>query len=229
MIRSVSPTEAQSRILRYLPGRLVVAWAVLGAAAGVALMYVPFVYEARLSDWPKSSKSPPEGRVRVLGKVVCDAKSQGEPPKMVNWWHRRVAACLAALGGLGGALVGWREQYRLRRSGSARPSGGRFSLAVTIAVFVLLVVAGVPGADEWTLLDHWRWRMRFAKELGASRLWTDLAGFSSREFVRLAIVSVAIGWAANVAAGARGVRLSFGRQPEEAADYGDDLVVPKSG
>jgi|GEM_PF-5292321 len=242
MIRSVSPTEAPSRILRYLPGRLVVAWAVLGAAAGVALMYAPFVYDGQSSDSPKYSSTSPvylsrigtffsEGRVRVFCKVIYDKKylREGEAQEAVDWWYCRVAASLAAMGALVGMRIGWREQRRMRRCGVVGSRGGWLWLLMTAAVFVLLVVAGFPGNNGWSLLDQWRWQMRFADEYGLSWSWEDLPYLPWGEIVRLAIFSVVIGWAAQVAGGARGVRLSFGRRPEQAADYGDDVVVPKSG
>src|SRR5262245_40503030 len=85
MIDSVSPTEAPSRVLRYLPGRVVVAWAVLGAAAAMVLMYSPVVYEERASNWrlwspdrentSSRAEFSSKGRVRVLRTVVYEEKA----------------------------------------------------------------------------------------------------------------------------------------------------------
>src|SRR5262245_32097695 len=130
MIGSVSQTQskAPSRVLRCLPGRLVVAWAVLGAAAGVALMYWPAVYHEEAIHWSGVWKSQGEttdratssGQVRVLGTVVYDEQSRlpEEIGRAILEWRQRVTATLlllGGLGGLGGALVGWREQRRFRR------------------------------------------------------------------------------------------------------------------
>jgi len=237
MISSVSPTETSSRIVRYLPGRLVVAWSVLGAAAAVGLMWVPAVYEAQSSDSPPYSSQTriylsrigvffSEGRVRVLGKVVYEEKygERGETAQAINWWHCRVAAFHAGVGGLLGALVGWREQRRYRRQQSPAQRIGWLWIPLGVAIFVLLFVFGIPGDIEWSLLDLLRSQIRFAEEYSLSWSWKNLLDLPPGDVVRLVTVSVAIGWAVHVAAGARGVRLSFGRRLEQAADYGEDWL-----
>jgi hypothetical protein len=236
MITSVTPTKPSSPILRCLPGRLVLAWAVLGAAAAVGLMYVPAVYEGRSSGMSDElTEEPPvflsrigmfftEGRVRVLGEVVCEGRSQdpGEIYEAIDRWHTRVAGRLAAIGAILGALVGWREQRRWRRRPVVRRRGGWLWLPASVAVFSVLAVAGVPGENALTLWREWRWEMRVAETAGVGLSWKELWDLHGGVIVRLAMYSVAIGWAVHVAAGARGVRLSFGRRPEQAADYGED-------
>jgi hypothetical protein len=243
-IRSVSQTKASSRFLRYLPGRLVVAWAVLGAAAGVALMYCPAVYEVKLSDpggYITPSESPrlsrrgiyfTDVRVRVLRTVVYEENSQEHQDisHTIDQWHRRVATRLLLLGAIFGGLIGWHEQRRWRKKQSPRDRRGWLWLPVSGAVFALLVFAGLPGVGGLSLWDEVRWDMRFAQAFG-SRSWTLKDVFESQrgEVARLAVCSVVIGWAAHVAAGARGVRLMVGRRPEQAADYGDDVVGLTNG
>jgi hypothetical protein len=212
------------------------ARAVLGAAASVALIYAPFVYEGESSGSPKYNSNAPlpvsrmgrigatftEVRVRVLGKVVLAKRYQEleEAREAVEWWRTRVAAGLAAVGGLGGALVGRREQRRLRRSGVAGRRGGPLWLP---AALVVLVVGGFPGANDWSQLDQWRWRIQLREELGLGWSWSLLPYLSWGAYVRLATIDLAVGWAIHVAAGARG--FSVGRRPDQADDYGENVVA----
>jgi hypothetical protein len=224
MIGAMSKTTALSRFLRWLPGRLVVAWAVLGAASAVALMYFPIVYEAQSTERLLfTTRLPWEGQVRVFGKFVYYKKSgrPGEIRGAIDGWRRWTTAGFAGVGGVLGALVGRREQRRWQRNPASACRGGRLGLVVSAVVFMFLFVAGVPGDVEWSLYQWMRWE-----------IWLyDLSFWRGRpissyalDVAPLPIVSVAIGWAAHVAAGARGVRLSIGRRPEQAADYADDLV-----
>jgi hypothetical protein len=225
----VNQPKAPSPILRWLPGRLVVARVVLGAAAGVALMYIPFVYEGKSTDWPFwTSMSPWEGRVRVFGMVVYEEKYlvPGIALEEVAWWHRGVAATFAAVGGLVGALVGWREQRRLRQRGVVARRGGWLWLPVSAGVFLLLFVAGFPGANAWSPADELRWQIHWFKQLGGwGSWWKNSSNFPGGEFALLAGIALAVGWAVHVAAGTRGVRFAVARRPDQAADYGDDVVA----
>jgi hypothetical protein len=237
MISAVSQTQVPSRILCCLPGRLVVAWAVLGAAVAVGLMYIPAVYLAESSDWPPYSSQIPiflsrrgifftEARVRVFGTVVYEERSQEseELDVTIDRWYGRVAARLAVVGGLVGALVGWSEQRRWRRGKLTRQRSGWLWLPASVVVFGLLVVAGIPGDVRWSLLNQVRWEMRVNKGVGSISSWSDWLEWQADEMARLAVVSVVIGWAVHVAVGARGVRSMVGRRPEQAADYGEDEV-----
>jgi hypothetical protein len=220
----VNQPKPPSPITRWVPGRVTVAWAVLGAAAGVALMFAPFVYEGEYSGSIGTTFT--EVRVRVLGKVVLEKryKELEEARDAVEWWRTRVAAGLAAVGGLIGTLVGRREQRRLRRSGVAARREGSLWLPVTAATFVLLAVGGIPGANDWTQLDQWRWRMWVREELRLGPWsWALLPYLSWGAYVRLATIAVAVGWAAHVAAGARG--FSIGRRPDQADDYCENMVA----
>jgi hypothetical protein len=59
--------------------------------------------------------------------------------------------------------------------------------------------------------------------------------YEFREFARVTIAAIVIGWAAwaawaaHVAARARGVRWPISRRPDQASDYADDGVVPSKG
>ena len=242
MIRAVSQTKAPARILRCLPGRLVMAWAVLGAAAAVALMYCPAVYEVKLSDSESFLTSDniylwrqgiifTDVQIRVLGIVVYEQHSQDreEIYEAIDQWHRRIAILLFLIGAIIGGLFGWREQRRWRRKQSPHDQRGWLWLPVSAAVFALLVFAGVPGVSGPSLSALVRWEMRAAQWSGPG--WTLAELFDERwgEIARLAVYSVVIGWAAHVAAGARGVRWMAGRRPEQAADYGEDVVGPTNG
>src|SRR5262245_35327594 len=117
MISAVTQTKVRSRILRCLPGRLVVAWAVLGAATAVGLMYFPRVFNARTTALPMfTANSPYEGRVRVLGVVVYDERSPNHVSLYVTvqWWLYGVMAGFAVLGAFVGAIIGRREERRWR-------------------------------------------------------------------------------------------------------------------
>jgi hypothetical protein len=239
MIGSVSQTQRKtpSRILRCLPGRLVVAWAVLGAAAAVALMYAPVVYEERaihISGAWRSNEGLPNratssGRVRVLGTVVYEESSKlpEEIGRGILWWQQRVLASLLLVGGLVGALVGWREQRRARRRALPRERGGRLWLVASLVVFAILTVAGFPGDGRVTLWfwleGEWSLAIRFGPRL------PEKERFESEffAFARVTIAAIVIGWAAHVTARARGVRWPTSRRPEQAADYGDEVVGPQ--
>ena len=181
MIGSVSQTQRKtpSRILRCLPGRLVVAWAVLAAAAAVALLYSPVVYEERAihfsGAWLSSEELPnratSSGRVRVLGTVVYEegSKLPQEIGRGILWWRHRVLASLLLAGGLAGAMVGWREQRRSRRRPLPGERGGRLWLVASLVVFAILTVAGFPGDDQlslWYWLEsEWSLAIRFGPSL----------------------------------------------------------------
>jgi hypothetical protein len=231
MIRAVSQTKASSRILRCLPGRLVVAWAVLGAAAAMGVMYFPAVYKAQSTDRPLfTTQMPMEGQVRVFGKVVYDEKSW-QPDEIrgaIDGWRRGMTAGFAAVGGLLGALIGRREQRRLKGNCEFGCRGGRLGLVASAAAFAFLFVAGVPGDVEWSLYEWMRWEIWFIDQLGVT-MWRRMSAFYAIDLALLTIVSIAIGWAVHVAAGARGVRLLVGRRPEQAADYGENVVGPTNG
>ena len=241
MIGSVAQTEASSRLLRCLPGRLVVAWTILGAAAAVALLYSPVVYEEKAIHisgvWLVfEGEGPPilptsSGRVRILGTVVYDESSKlpQEIGRGILWWHQRVVASLLLMGGLAGALVGWREQRRSRRRPLPAERGRRLWLVASLLVFAILTVAGFPG-DSTLSLSYWlqtEWSLntRFGPRWPAKELFE----YEVREFVRVTIAAIVIGWAGHVAARARGVRWPIGRGPDQAADYADDAVVPTKG
>jgi hypothetical protein len=239
MIGSVAQTGPSSRLLRYLPARLVVAWTILGAAAAVALLYSPVVYEEQARHvsgvWRLSDGTPnlatSSGRVRILGTVVYDEGSQRpeEIGRGILWWHQRVVASLLLVGGLAGALVGWREQRRSRRRPLPAERGRRLWLVASLFVFAILTVAGFPG-DATLSLSYWlrtEWSLntRFGPRWPAK----ELVEYEFREFVRVTIAAIVIGWAAHVAARARGVRWPIGRRPDQAADYADDGVVPTKG
>jgi len=237
MIRPVSQTKAPSRILRCLPGRLVVAWAVLGAAAAVALTYSPVVYEERATHWSgawRSSEGPPDraissGRVRILGTVVYDegSKLPREIGRGILWWRQRVLASLLLAGGLAGAMVGWREERRSRRRPLPRESGRRLWLVASLVVFAILTVAGFPGDDRlslWYWLEsEWSLAIRFGPSLPENERFEYEFG----AFARVTIAAIVVGWAAHVTAGARGVRWPTSRRPEQAADYADEVVGPE--
>jgi hypothetical protein len=222
----VSQTEAPSRIPRYLPGRLVVAWAVLGAAAGGAFMYLPFVYQAHSTDLPLfTTIMPLEGRVRVLGIPVYHDRQWKPGPvrRAIDEWRRRVTVGFAGVGAVLGAMVGRHEQRRRPRPSSPAARGGWLGLSASVAVFAFLFVVGTPGDVEWSLYEWLRWEIRWFDLLKIS-VWHRLLAFYAIDAVLLTIASIAIGWAVHVAAGARGVRWSPGRRPEQAADYGDDVA-----
>src|SRR5262245_31289193 len=102
-------------------------------------------------------------------------------------------------------------------------------LPASVAVFALLGFAGVPGVGGLSLWDEVRFRMRLAEAFGSNWTLKDLFESQWDEIARLAVHSVAIGWVAHVAAGARGVRLMAGRRPEQAADYGENVVGDSNG
>src|SRR5262245_18845064 len=239
MIGSVSQTKAFSRLLRCRPGRLVVAWAVLGAAAAVALTYSPVVYEEwaiHISGAWRSweGEGPPSlatssGRVRVLGTVVYEegSKLPEEIGRAILWWRERVLTSLLLAGGLAGALVGWHEQRRSRRRPLTSERGGRLWLVASLVVFAILAVAGFPGDDRLTLgywlESEWSLAIRFGPSLPEKeRFELEFAAFA-----RVTIAAIVIGWAAQVALRARGVRWPTGQRPEQAADYADEVVGPK--
>jgi len=239
MIGSVAQPEVSSRLLRCLPGGLVVAWAILGAAAAVALMYSPLVYEEKAIHWSgvwRTSDGLPNratssGQVRVLRTVVYDESSQlpEEIGRGIRWRHQRVHASLVVVGGLAGALVGWREQRRFRRRQSPAERGRRVWLVASLIVFAILTVAGFPG-DSTLSLSYWmrtEWSLntRFGPRWPAKELFE----YEVAEFARVTIAAIVIGWAAHVAIRARGVRWPVGRRPDQAADYADNGVVPTKG
>jgi hypothetical protein len=226
------------RMARWLPGRVTLAWAVLGAAAGVTIMCAPWVYEGRswsrlpywTPDGPVLSRSGIDfsgGRVRVLGQVVYEAEYQesGEAQKEVGRWHRRVAGWLAGLGALAGVLVGWRE--RRRTAGRPAARGGLVGLAAAVAVFAVLVWAGVPGRDDGPTFGTWvRWEVRDAVEVG----WRyTLNEYLVWEGAGLCIVAAAVGWATQVAAAARGLRFPPGRPADQAEDYAEATAAEPVG
>src|SRR5262245_36381011 len=231
--------EASSRLLRCLPSRLVVAWTILGAAAAVALLYSPVVYEehaihisgfSRLSEGPRNQATS-SGRVRILGTVVYDEGSRlpVEIGRGILWWRQRVLASFLLIGGFAGALVGWREQRRSRRRPLPAERGRRLWLVASLFVFAILTVAGFPG-DSTLSLSYWlqtEWSLntRFGPRWPAKELFE----YEFREFARVTIAAIVIGWAGHVAARARGVRWPIGRSPDQAADYADDAVVPTKG
>jgi len=239
MIGSVSQTQRKtpSRILRCLPGRLVVAWAVLAAAAAVALLYAPVVYEERAihfsGAWLSSEELPnratSSGRVRVLGAVVYEESSRlpEEIGRGILWWRQRVLANLLLAGGLVGALVGWREERRIRRRPLPTERGGRLWLVASLVVFAILTVAGFPG-DPTPSLGYWlesEWSL--ATMIGPSLPENERFEYEFDAFARVTIAAIGIGWAAHVVARARGVRWPTRRRPDQAADYGDEGVGPE--
>ena len=237
MIASVAQTESSSRLLRCLPGRLVVAWTILGAAAAVALMYFPVLYEEKaihISGASRTADGRPNlatssGLVRILGTVVYEEGSRlpKEIGRGILWWHQRVLASLLLAGGFVGALVGWREQRRFRRRPCPAERGGRLWLVASLIVFAILTVAGFPGDGRVTLWfwleSEWSLAIRFGPRL------PDKERFESefRAFARVAIAAIVIGWAAHVAARARGVRWPKARRPDQASDYADEVVGPE--
>src|SRR5262245_9024599 len=229
MISAVSQTKSPSRILRYLPGRLVVAWAVLGAAAAVGLMYFPPVFSARTTALPMfTALSPYEGRVRVLGVVVYDERSPDHVSLYVTvqWWLYGVMAGFALLGALVGVIIGRREERRWRRGPTDTGRGGWLWLAASAFAFTFLVCVGVPGDVDWSVYERVRFGLRYG--VPAAFRWSSVL-FGPGEVARLMVAAVAIGWAVHVALVARGVQWMGGRQPDQAADYGDDVVEPTSG
>jgi len=235
MIGSVAQTKASSRLLRCPPGRLVVAWTILGAAAAVALMYSPVVYEEKAihisgawrTDDGRPNLATSSGRVRILGTVVYEEGSRlpQEIGRGILWWHQRVLASLLLVGGLAGALVGWREQRRARRRPLPAERGRRLWLVASLVVFAILTVAGFAGDPRFSLSNwlqtEWSLNARFGPRWPAKELFE----YEFREFVRVTIAAIVIGWAAHIAARTRGVRWPTSRRPEQAADYGDDGVV----
>lgn len=223
------------RVAGRLPGRVVVAWTVLGAAAGLGLMYAPPVYDGRAWSHPPAwtDQGPLLGRlgmtssggsVRVLGQVVYEAESLpwGDAQEEVDRWHRRVALRLAGLGALVGALVGWRE--RRRAAGRAARPGGLIGLAVAAVVFAVLAVAGVPGQGPPTFADWVRWEVRMAAAgvqweivLDEPLLWDG---------ARLGLAAAAVGWAVQAATASRGVRFPAGKPLSQAEDYADAEAGP---
>src|SRR5205823_8711837 len=134
----------------------------------------------------------------------------------ILWWHQRVLASLLLAGGLVGAPVGWREQRRSRRRLLTAERGGRLWLVASLVVFAILTVAGFPG-DPTLSLSYWlrtEWSLntRFGPRWPAKELFE----YEFREFARVTIAAIVIGWAAHVAARARGVRWPTSRRPEQA-------------
>ena len=144
--------------------RLTAAWVVLGAAAGGSALWVPPVFDARVSRFPDLDALAADGigqydgpafetgRVRVFGCTMYAAEMTrpGGATRAAGGWHRLAAAAAAGLGGLAGAAVGRREARRAarRQPGRSRPLG---MWAVAAGVFGLVVAAGVPGAPGPTL------------------------------------------------------------------------------
>ncbi|HKA05658.1 MAG TPA: hypothetical protein VKD71_00280 [Gemmataceae bacterium] len=212
---------------------------ILGAAAAVALLYSPVVYEEKaihISGFWRLSEKPPNlatssGRVRVLGTVVYEegSKLPEEIGRGILWWHQRVLASLLLAGWLAGALVGWREQRRSRRRPWPAERERRLWLVASLIVFAILTVAGFPGDGRVTLWfwleSEWSLAIRFGPRLPEKERFEYEFG----AFARVTIAAIVIGWAAwaaHVAARARGVRWPKARRPDQASDYADDAVVP---
>jgi prepilin-type processing-associated H-X9-DG protein len=208
------------------------AWAILGAAAAVSLMYIPAVYEGRCPTCDDRTGRIYlsrrgivffDGHVRVLGEVVYEERSQEreEVGLMVDQWHRRVAGRFAGLGALAGAVFGWREQRRARHQ-KHRLRGGWLGVAVAAVVFGALVLVGVPGEYRDSPWRWWRdYLQSWVKLYGWTWSWDGLGAPAARDGLRLLLPAAAIGWAAQTATAARGVRLFPGRPPEQAEDYAD--------
>src|SRR5262249_13928174 len=181
-----------------------------------------------------SSVGPPNlatssGRVRILGTVVYDegSKLPEEIGRGILWWRQRVVATLLLVGGLAGALVGWREQRRSRRRPLPAERGRRLWFVASLIVFAVLTVAGFPGDDRlslgYWLESEWSLAIRFGPRLPEMERFEYEFG----AFARVTIAAIVIGWAAHIAAHARGVRWPTRRRPDQAADYGDEVVGPE--
>ena len=169
-------------------------------------------WDALLADGAVTYNGPTysAGRVRVLGATVYAETyaAPGDGDRAVRRWHRRTAASLALAGGLVGAAVGWRVRGR-----SAGPGDWRLGLAAAAGVFVLVGEAGVPGAPGRPLFDD-------APGL-APKDWAERATAFAWGAAGLCVPAVAAGWAAQVVAGAFGIRLPARPLPDQAADYDD--------
>jgi hypothetical protein len=208
----------------------VVASAVLGAAAGIALLWCPAVFDVDTELYCPSCFNPdPATRVQVCGcgfcqeairvRICCLTAHAGVGEWADVWqqeraWNRGAIVSLGLVGGILGAAAGRATRNRLRRPARA---DWRLGVAAAVTVFVVLGSAGVPGepAALFDRLPALRYPHYRAKELSA--LWWEAA--------TLAVSALLVGWAAQVAGGACGVRLPRLRLPEQAADYDDQVVA----
>jgi hypothetical protein len=192
-----------------------VAWAALGAAAGLCLLHSRWLFDGG-SWWEFAGhETVSAGRVRVCGRLVFDGQDPGRlAHRAVDLWLLGVAGALAAASGLAGVAAGRALPARLRRPAPGDPWLG---LVGTVAVAASLAVTGVPGQDgeSW-----WEWARRVSDRFVGLG---DAASLGA-EGLRLLALGVPVGWAVQAAAVAAGVRLTGAVRPEQAADY-DDAVA----
>jgi hypothetical protein len=209
-----------------LPSRVVVAWAVLGAAGATCLMYSKAVFHGEAKDWltilsetfpgmmfdgwwPHDSR----GRVEVAGQLVYEGSGPpGEPERIVGEWHLGVASVLGLLGAVGGIIA-----HRLLRRPTTKAVGRdiRLWLLFSVVVFFGLAWAGIPGESR-TLWSTARFVYQVSPAWAADDF--DWLGPAT---VRSAVIALVVSWAAHVIAVAAGCRWFSGPGPDQAADYDD--------
>ncbi|WP_020473130.1 hypothetical protein [Zavarzinella formosa] len=226
-------SQIETPAIRRRSLRVTLAWAIIGAAAGVALMYAPPVFDGHShASWnPKlgvvgySGRAFSDGYVQVCGVDVYrhhryDNFEETRP--VVEWWRHLVTASLAGLGALAGAMVARLTWLGRRSSGRA---DWRLGLVVAFVVFGVLATAGIPGKQGRSLsIEGWRLFQEFNNSYMPTSMLTDWTVDLGLEALMLAVVSLAFGWAV----AAIGVRLPAGRRPDQAADFADGLA-PVSG
>jgi hypothetical protein len=211
-LEAVTVVDHQSGI-RLRAARVTIAWGVLGAAAGLCLLYSRWVFDG--GGWwvcPREEEARSAGHARVCGWVAFEGERPGRlAHRAVDLWYVAVAAGLAGVGGLAGAAVGRSLPDRLRRPAA----GDRWlGLAAIGTVAAALAVAGVPGEHSGSPLA---WARRV---LGRPSAPGDVVNLAT-EAVRLLALAVPIGWAAQVVIAAAGLRLAGGLALDQAADYDD--------
>ncbi|WP_020470601.1 hypothetical protein [Zavarzinella formosa] len=232
--------KANPDLGRFMPPRVVLAWAILGAFVAICPLYSYWVFFASSGTVPAS---PPDiklqqgtgggirygGRpdtcpyrheehssldVHLFGTDVIDNHQPGRRAFLLaRIWNCSVYGGLIVLGGLAGGMIGRYLPARVRPS---RPSDRWRQVATTAAATGLIIGLGVPGDEDP------QFRNSFLKMIEAPDLW-DLIYFCY-ETLRVAALALPLGWAAQVAATTSSFRRSLPR-PDQSADY-DDATQP---
>jgi len=202
---------------RIWAARVTVAWAVLGATAGVCPMYTDAVYYAGCWADPDyahthGTQDASAGRVKLFGRWVYDGRGQDRHAcRMVDVWTVGIGGVVAGLGAAVGVAVSRALPQRARRP--ARTDLVLWAL-LTGAVAAGLAAAGVPWENE-NGRGPWWYARQSLRRPGPHLLYHGQEGF------RLLVFALPVGWALQVVAAGCGFRTSSRADPEQVADYRD--------
>ncbi|WP_020473131.1 hypothetical protein [Zavarzinella formosa] len=222
-------SQIETPVIRCRSLRVTLAWAIIGAAAGVALMHAPPIYTGQSHDCSDVAEECgiycgptfSNGRVWVCGVEVYHENFYGtldDARPEVEQWHRRVTAIFAGLGALTGVIIARLTWLGRRLPGRA---DWRLGLVAALVVFGVLVAAGIPGKQGRSLsTEGWRLFKHFNNSIIPTSWLTDWTVDLGLEALMLAVVSLVVGWAVAVI----GIRFPAVR-PDQAADFADGVAL----